>query len=1031
MPTTKLGLPCWHKENVEQAIRPIARTDEEGVDYFLASHSPVDNIRHDETGEEFNEATLFQTLFSSKSEVLALVHGDPGAGKSHLIHWLKLRTEDALRQRKIKNIKAVLIQRRTGSLKDALEQMIEQLGADFNDYLKPVQKALSKISSDTAREILVDKLGIELSQQRRTDKKREPLPRMLRDLADVCNRTKGFRDWLCRESGVINGIVNHLTEKHLSENNDIPVEDRLPRFTSAELLPDAKYRKPQDNTQTVRDLIDEFDFDPELLEQAVKFFNEVLPDAIKEMTGLAGTNLRDIFDWIRADLKKRGETLALFIEDVSVMSALDEEVFTAVEPQTRKDLCRMIAVLGSTNEGWNRLPDNQRQRVTHPISLGGKANAAWQNDVQSVAEFSARYLNTVRLTREQISSVAAYRRDSGKDVNLSACNFCPVREECHAKFGKTQVGTVEVGLFPFSKIAPQRLLKDLSGKSVAQKNARGLLTRILLPALDSNYESLEIGKFPNADKFAVVRHEVSFWGPFKQMYCGGWEESEIKRLEFLAQGWVRAENIDDLAAQLSPLLAPFNFREFSKRTIKASKVVAIREIERSAEPQKPVEPATNSKLNKIRQSLKNWAEGEKLSPDVEPRQLLANLIRKSIAWNDSVALPLEEWRKALGGASDDEEATTRSSGYAFVRLEGQTSEPATVSQFVDLPRNEETRSLIEALAQFTYAGNNSWNFEHGEYHKRIVAQWLRRHQSKIIEQLKPPSDLDTNAPINSAVQILSTGALVRQRTKLPSELPELLKSVLADIWTEEPFALSNEWKTLVKDMQLKHKDVLRFLMNELNVPQGRTGGINFINAVPALTAALDFAAAPKIQIPSDDYFQRFWKSRYSTFQSKSRYANFAEALRAERAAIGEVLETIELGLRGFGYDTENLPDTLAAFCSDLIDLLKTQTEAKETYPYTPFDELGRGTFANRKDVWQTAVKRAQIVVADEDVIQTLTFNPQTLKEAENALSIAFDYVSRVENYVKNRLQNFEQEGDPDLLKAAIFESLENIEQMRS
>jgi hypothetical protein len=1030
MPTTKLGLPCWHKENVEQAIRPIARTDEEGVDYFLASHSPVGNIRHDRTGEEFNEESLFKILFSSKSEVLALVHGDPGTGKSHLIHWLKLRTEDELRRRKIKNTKAVLIQRRTGSLKDALEQMIEQLGEDFKDYLSPVREALSKISSDIAREKFVDSIAIELRPQQRADKKREPLPRRLKDLAEVCH-SQGFRNWLCRENGISDKVVKQLTEKKLSETEDFAVENNSPQFTSAELLPDTIYRKAKDNTETVRNLIEDLEFEEDLLEQAVKFFNEVLPDAIKEMTGLSGTNLRSIFDRIRTDLKKRGEMLALFIEDVSVMSALDEEVFTAVEPQTRNDLCRMIAVLGSTNQGLNRLMDNQKDRITHPISLGDKANADWQTDTQAVAEFTARYLNTVRLSREEISAVAAYRRDGGDDINISACNHCPVRDNCHAHFGKTQVGTVEVGLFPFSVIAPRRLLKDLSGKFATQKTARGLLTQILLPALDSNYESLQIGKFPNADKFAVVRHEVSFWGPFKQMYCGGWEEPEIRRLEFLAQGWVRAENADELAAQLSPFLAPFNFPEFSKRTTKASKTITISEIERAAEQQKPVEPAINPKLNKIRQSLKNWVEGEKLTPDGEPRELLAGLIRNSIAWNDFDDPPLEEWRRLLGVISDDEETISNTSRLKFVKIEDQTSEPANAAIFINFPRDEETRSLIEALAQFRYAGNKSWSFEYGEYHKRVVAQWLRRHQSQIIEQLKPPSDLNTSVPIDSAVQILSTGALVRQRTKLPPELPELLKLVLTDNWTEEPFALSNEWRDLINDMRLKHKDMLRFLTNEVNVPQGRTGGINFINSIPILTAALDFAAAPKIQILSDDYFQRFWKSRYSTFQNKSKYANFFEALRAERAAIGEVLENIELGLRGFGYDTENLPEALVAFCADLTDLLKTQTEAKETYPYTPFEDLGRGVFANRKDVWQTAVKRAQIVVAEEDVIQTLTFNPQTLKEAENALSIAFDYVSRVENYVKNRLQNFEQEGDPDLLKAAIFESLENIEQMRS
>jgi Cdc6-like AAA superfamily ATPase len=141
MPAEKLGQPCWIKDHVDQAIRPIARTDKEGIDYFLASHTPINNIRHDETDELFNEETLFHNIFSSKGEVLALIHGNPGTGKSHLIHWLKLRTEDALKNKAFKEkVVPVLIQRRTGTLKDALEQIIEQLGEQFSGYLSDVRR---------------------------------------------------------------------------------------------------------------------------------------------------------------------------------------------------------------------------------------------------------------------------------------------------------------------------------------------------------------------------------------------------------------------------------------------------------------------------------------------------------------------------------------------------------------------------------------------------------------------------------------------------------------------------------------------------------------------------------------------------------------------------------------------------------------------------------------------------------------------------------------------------------------------------
>lgn len=1022
MPTTELGKPCWDEENVEQVFKKIgvARTDEEGVDYFLASHAPVRNIRHDGTNEELKEETLFEALLGSKSEVQAVIHGDPGTGKSHLIHWLKLRTEDELRRGKIKKVVPILIERRTGSLKDALEQMIEQLGEDFKHYLSPVQEALSKISSDTAREKLVNNIGIELRPQQRADKKREPLPRLLKDLAEVCIGSKGFRDWLCRANGVSDAVIKHLTEKHLSETGDVTISEELPQFTPAELLPDVIYRNPKNNTQNVRDLIDEFDegIEPELVEKAATIFNEVLPDAIKELTGLTGTSLRDIFDLIRTDLKKRGETLAVFIEDVSQMAVLDEDVFAAVEPQLRKGLCRMIAVVGSTEQVWNRIPDNQKDRVTHPISLGGNAIIDWQTDTHAVAEFTARYLNTVRLTREQISAVATYRRETGEDINLSACDNCLVREECQAKFGKTQVGKVEVGLFPFSKTAPKRLLNYLS-KFELQKNARNLLKYVLLPTLDSGYEQLQTGNFPNAQKFTVKLPEIPFWGPFKQNFCGGWKDKDIYHLEFLAQGWFKADNDGDLAVMLEPLLAPLGFPEFSKRPSTTSKAIKIKEVEKPREVSKVIESAINTKLNKILQDLKSWMGGDKLHEDVEVRKLLADLVRSSIVWDDITSPPREVWKNLIGGSE-----------YAFVEIEDQFHSPQ--STLVNFPRNEDTRNLIEALAQFKYDGTGSWDFEHGEYHKRIVAQWLRRYQqTQIIAQLQPPATIDTNMPIASAVQILATATLVRQRAKLSSDITELLKSILVDSWTEEPFALSKEWNALVKDMQLKHADVLRFVRNELNIPQG-TGGIIFINSIPALNAALDFATAPDIRIPTEEYHQRYWKSRYAIFQNKTKYTGFLDALKTERTAISETVENIESLLKKLDYNTKNLSDILEAFCEDFIELLKVQVDAKEIEPFAPLNELGNAKyFASRKDVWQTAVKRAQIVITEGDAIQTLTFNPRTLKEAENAISIAFEYISRVDIRVTTRLQQFEEEGDPDLLETTILNSLENIEKMRT
>ena len=91
----ELGKPCWKRESVSKAISTSAQI--ERADYFLASHTPIEGIMHDKTLKKYSEMEFFEEVIKdSQGEVLTIIHGDPGTGKSHLIHWLKLRCTDAL-----------------------------------------------------------------------------------------------------------------------------------------------------------------------------------------------------------------------------------------------------------------------------------------------------------------------------------------------------------------------------------------------------------------------------------------------------------------------------------------------------------------------------------------------------------------------------------------------------------------------------------------------------------------------------------------------------------------------------------------------------------------------------------------------------------------------------------------------------------------------------------------------------------------------------------------------------------------------
>ena len=778
------------------------------------------------------------------------------------------------------------------------------------------------------------------------------------------------------------------------------------------LITDARY-KPE-NTPEVLHLIDIFDEEIEQREQASSYFNEALRDAIKEMTGLKGSTLRDIFDRIRADLKAKGKNLALLIEDVSVMAALDEEVFNAVEPVPRGDLCRMIAVLGITDEGWHGSWGNQRGRVTYSVGIGRSATGEWRTDSDAIEQFTARYLNTTRLTEESVKAIADHRRKGG-DVHISACDQCPVRETCHETFGVVEIGGVQIGTFPFSKQGPSRLLNHLNEHQAVQKNPRGLLTQILQPMLEKGHRDLEAKTFPSL-KLAVSMPELSYWSGFVQKYCGGWRKADIERLKFLAQAWVRAESTDEAAEQLKPFLQPLGFSAYSRSVTPPVKPAG------EVRPQtSPAADVVNVRLNEALRNLTEWASGGELAVDVEPRQLLAELVRKSIPWNEKRVPPLDVWRSLVGDATN----------YRFVRIDGMRSKPVGSKFFIDFYRNKEVRDLLEALIQFKHAGNRSWNFPHGEFHKRVVAQWLRKHRDSIITQLQPKSGLDPNTPINSAVQFLATVTVVRLRRRLNIDNPvELTRELLGDIWQSPPSAVSQEWKQLLEDMRIKHPAVKQFVISELNVAQGRTGGRNFINALPILQYAAKYAERLEIRLPGDDYYDDHWSSRYEIFGRMSRYDNVLSVIEEERSAIGEVLGAIRMILQAAEYNTQELTEALTDYCTDLTNLLKTMRGFLAPDPASE-ELIRKKVFAERKGVWATAVKEAQVITRGEDPLQILLFDSKNLLEARDSMITASQYLARVEQEVNKQLAFIEQTGDPDTLQESLIQSLNNIADLKT
>ena len=104
---------------------------------------------------QVDQQTLLRDILEApRRETLVVLKGDPGTGKSQLINWLKLSVDAAIAQGERSSIgdrslHSVLIRRRSGSLKDALQQLVDQLPG-YERYLAEVTAAIAGVSGQAA-----------------------------------------------------------------------------------------------------------------------------------------------------------------------------------------------------------------------------------------------------------------------------------------------------------------------------------------------------------------------------------------------------------------------------------------------------------------------------------------------------------------------------------------------------------------------------------------------------------------------------------------------------------------------------------------------------------------------------------------------------------------------------------------------------------------------------------------------------------------------------------------------------------------
>ncbi|WP_437723737.1 hypothetical protein [Sorangium sp. So ce861] len=519
---------CWSGSEIDTFVRTTALEGDKAV--FLGVHLPITGFEC-VAGQlpEPTEEALFQALYHCRAHVLALVEGEPGSGKSHLIQWLRYRWPGG------GNDHVVVVPRSDGSLLGALERLRTELGEPFGEPLRGIGQIAEHSLEGRAQAFLGQLVTF---CQRSSYAQGSPLPKH----ADWLDHTSAWRilnhNALRSEWPAPREIVDTLGGAEGKR------DQRMARFTPmhivqmvelilasggkiGSLAPQALFVQLQREVNSVvRGVVKEHRDDG--VDRQITALGSGAPNTIKllealdarcehavqGLLGIQRDELQKRFLEVRRRLRAANRRLVLLLEDITNLQGVDQQLIEALLPSPatpeESDLCDLVAVLGVTPEYHRKVIEdrgNLRDRLALHIQLTTseadevlKRKARFLLDGEHRARFVATYLNAVRTTHVRMKT---WVEDDPDKPRPNACEKCPHRKPCHAAFGSVTVPKVAhgpVGLYPFTRDSIERFWSRLTDpeRKHTQQTPRGLLINVISVGLNQR-DALVRGQFPTKE----------------------------------------------------------------------------------------------------------------------------------------------------------------------------------------------------------------------------------------------------------------------------------------------------------------------------------------------------------------------------------------------------------------------------------------------------------------------------------------------------------------------------------------------------
>ncbi|WP_373031950.1 protein DpdH [Sulfurovum sp.] len=948
---------CWDATKIRKVIHTDAEAAPDSI--FLAVHTDYDLSISGSgiTSSNVKAEEFLQNYFladNQENEVMTVVIGESGSGKSHLIQWMRLNIP------KSDDTHVITIPKSKTNLKNILELLIKELPEEQKkEYSEKLHGSMGSLSTKQQKiSKLLDNLAISIQTSDVTTELEEYLVEQLPYLF----RDPYFSKEFFNESHpVVTNLIEHIFgDAGINANAEARQE-----FLSNHLPLNAA--NATNAAGPTREILDAIASDPEILEGAINLINKNLDKAISFTMSFSPDDLIQLMTEIRKDFYNEGKKLILLIEDFALLQGVDTALLQALITRSSEDekLCSLRWAMAVTTGYFAKIVDTVQTRITFQINM----DVPWEGHAKKkqayIQRLGATYLNAIRQGSDYIDNWYGEYVDH-TDRLPSKCDVCQFQKECFEAFG--HVGNI--GLYPFNSNALFAMARHADQEKQDIFRPREFINKVLVRNLNTqSSDQIKLGEYPSKSLLQDFPTHLMNADNIAKLSRDDRQNSERRRV--LLELWGGTGEIKNLSPGIHEAFALPILEE-------------VGTVPTESTPDSTPDVSDLVKDPRL-EVLNRWAQGAELreADAVAFRKVLFDAIENSIEWD---FLPVAKAMKFF----------ERKNIY-FLRQ--QTRRP-TSGFVLPIPLSENDNDIphVQEVVKVLYLLDKDKHFKCDLDVLARVQEYIQKMGEYVVKNLLEYFQRQTNwDPITASLELLVLSSISSSAIK-PNQGTKnsiLFNAILKDNVVANQLAVNHDINKLLMDKRIIFYDLLKQTLT------GRKGG-------SATTAYLD---AKTIRIVMNNLRKNNWKlSQDPEMEERREFQGIAKVYKAWKNSYTSMIEEEKQARSEWVLKIEDqisIDDINKLKIKKNIDTLRNK--AKELgiqgWKSARLDEYLEINFAKAKQAFS---KADELLKEDVEEIKFSDLYPSNVDEAKQFLTLVDEYEKVLEN-IENSLENKRRE----------------------